>query len=107
MGMEIFTTSGVFFSEQYGLKDGDVLQILCVGGGGGGGRGGSGAPGSGGRGGSGGGAGGGGGSGMLALGTVVIDWGENGGIEVSVGEGGESGCDGWESSFSKIGRAHV
>ena len=59
MGMEIFTTSGVFFSEQYGLKDGDVLQILCVGGGGGGGRGGSGAPGSGGRGGSGGGAGGG------------------------------------------------
>ena len=36
MGFQLFTTSGTFNPASWGLKAGDVLQIVCVGGGGGG-----------------------------------------------------------------------
>lgn len=39
MGMQIFESSGTFDPAVHGLKIGDVLQIVCVGGGGGGGSG--------------------------------------------------------------------
>ena len=37
MGMEIFTSNGTFNPANWGLKAGDMLQIVCVGAGGGGG----------------------------------------------------------------------
>ena len=38
MGMQIFESSGTFDPKTHGLKVGDVLQIVCVGGGDGGNR---------------------------------------------------------------------
>ena len=40
MGMQVFTKSGVFNPADWGLKAGDMVQVIAVGGGGGGGGGG-------------------------------------------------------------------
>ena len=37
MGMQVFTKSGVFNPADWGLKAGDMVQVIAVGGGGGGG----------------------------------------------------------------------
>ena len=36
MGMQVFTKSGVFNPADWGLKAGDMVQVIAVGGGGGG-----------------------------------------------------------------------
>lgn len=36
MDFTIFTSSGTFTPSNYGLKAGDIIEIICVGGGGGG-----------------------------------------------------------------------
>lgn len=110
MGMQIFESSGVFSPADWGLKAGDMLQIVCVGGGGGGGasayqNGGDGGKGGGGAGGASGGGygaggggaggnaqrngGGGGGGGAIVLATVRLTSGED--IPVTVGAAGKGG----------------
>ena len=39
MGFQLFETSGTFNPATWGLKAGDIISIVCVGGGGGGARG--------------------------------------------------------------------
>ena len=39
MGFQLFESSGTFNPSDWGLKAGDIISIVCVGGGGGGARG--------------------------------------------------------------------
>ena len=97
MGLAIFTSSGMFYPSMYGLKAGDLIQVLVVGAGAGGGFGGyTTHP-----------AIGGGLSGKMAIKSHILQ--NTNGISVTVGVGGNGGISpdgnataGSSSSFGSI-----
>lgn len=94
MGMEIFMKSGTFDPTKYGLKIGQLIQVLAVGGGGGGGLGGKASSST-----SMGCSGGGGGSGFLEVLSMKLETLNS--IEVTVGNGGDASTDGEATTFGE------